>query len=180
MSYETNDYNDYDKHNTHNSHNNDVENQYSHNHNHNVEHSNNNNNTTEINYMDNWRFKTLYTDTKHVFAAKTDEVLTCDKLFAQQNRSQEHPSSVPVILKDSTRPYTYYTMKSYGPAQDNNYYVNFDDHVNANANAARPEYNYNNNTNICSKISNDDSGYAKTYLCSILGCFACCLFKICC
>ena len=186
MNYETNDYNNAYNH---NSHNNDVGNEYNHdhdhnhnhnyNHNHNVEYNSNNNNTTEMNYMDSWRFKTLYTDTKYVFAAKTDEVLTCDKLIAQQNRLQEHPSSVPVILKDSTRPYTYYTMKSYGPAQDNNYYVNFDDHVNANANAAIPEYNHNNKTEICSKTSNDDSGCEKTYLCSLLGCFACSLFKIC-
>lgn len=141
----------------------------------NNEHNNNSNNNIEMNNMDNWRLQTLYTDTKHVYAAKTEEVLTCDQLFARQNRIQTHPSSLPVIVKDVTQPYTYYTMKSYGEAQDNNYYVNFDDHVNANT--ARHEYN-NNNTDIGSKPSFDDSGCAKTYLCTLLGCFACCLFKL--
>lgn len=158
MSYETN-YN-------HNNHNNQVE-----------EYENN----TEMSSLESWRLQTLYTDTKHVCAAKTitDEVMTFDKLFAQQNRVPTHPSSVPVIVKDTTRPYTYYTMKSYGQAQDNNYYVNFDDHAN--------HVNHLNHvsgtgdafeTEIGKNMSFDDSGCVKTYLCSLLGCFACCLFQM--
>ena len=163
-------------------------------HDHGVEDATNdtNDNNIEMNNVDNWRLKTLYVDTKYVYAAKTDEVLTCDKLFAQQYRPQTHPSCLPVILKDSSRPYTYYTMKSYGDAQDHNYYVNFDDHVNGPA-AAMPCNHYNNysngsnNTNVSetmfeneygTKLSVDDSGCAKTYLCSLLGCFVCCLFQM--
>jgi hypothetical protein len=140
---------------------------------------NNDNNNIEMNSVDVWRLRTLYVDTKHVYAAKTDEILTCDKLFAQQNRPQTHPSSLPVILKDSTRPYTYYTTKSYGNAQENNYYVNFDDHVSGSA-AATPGYNnaLQTETGCGTKMSFDDSGCAKTYLCTILGCFVCCLFKL--
>jgi hypothetical protein len=154
---------------------------------------NNSNDNIEMNHVDGWRLRTLYTDTKYVCAAKTDEVLTSEKLYALQNRPQFHPSSVPVILKDATRPYTYYTMKSYGHAQDNNYYVNFDDHVNASGGggtAAPGHYNNNINNNNNSNNSNifeteykrkesfDDSGCVKTYLCSILGCFVCCLFQL--
>lgn len=139
----------------------------------------NNDNNIEMNSVDVWRLRTLYVDTKHVYAAKTDEILTCDKLFAQQNRPQTHPSSLPVILKDSTRPYTYYTAKSYENAQENNYYVNFDDHVSGSA-AATPGYHnaFKTETEGGTKMSFDDSGCAKTYLCTILGCFACCLFKL--
>jgi hypothetical protein len=141
----------------------------------------NNENNVEMNNNDNvdnsWRFKPLYIDTKHFCAPKTNEILTSDKLFAQQNRPHIYPSSVPVIVKDTTRPYTYYTMKSYGHAQDNNYYVNFDDHVST---AATPGYNNNafemNQTSSQSSI--DDSACATTYLCSILACFACCLFQM--
>ena len=157
MSYETNYYKN---------HNNQVE-----------EHENN----TEMNSVECWRLQTLYTDTKHVCAAKTiaNEVMTFDQLFAKQNRVPMHPSSVPVIVKDTTRPYTYYTMpmQSYGQAQDNNYYVNFDDHVDhvnhvsgTGANAFETE--------IGKNTSFDDSGCVKTYLCSLLGCFACCLFQM--
>jgi len=165
MSYETNYY----------------ENSY--NHNNQVEEYENNttnaNTNSEMSSVESWRLQTLYTDTKHVCAAKpmTDEVMTFDKLFAQQNRVPTHPSSVPVIVKDTTRPYTYYTMKSYGQAQDDNYYVNFDDHVNhvnhvsgTGANAFETE--------IGKNASFDDSGCVKTYLCSLLGCFACCLFQM--
>ena len=136
----------------------------------------NNENNIEMNNIDNsWRFKPLYIDTKHFCAPKTnDEILTSDKLFARQHRPHIYPSSVPVIVKDTTRPYTYYTMKSYGHAQDNNYYVNFDDHVST---TATPGYNINAfETN--QTISTDDSCCGKTYLCSILGCFACCLFQM--
>lgn len=155
-----------------------IENEYNYNrHDHNVENSNENNennknnennenNSIEMNHMDSWRFKTLYTDTKYVFAPKTDEVLTCNKLFAQYNRQPQHPSCVPVILKDSTRPYTYYTMKSYGPAQDNNYYVNFDDHAtNSNEVDSNPKPTF------------ENTGCVKTYLCSLLSCVACCLIS---
>jgi hypothetical protein len=159
-----------------------------------VEDTTNDNNNIEMNSVDNWRLKTLYVDTQYVCAAKTDEVLTSDQLFAQHNRKQTHPSCLPVILKDSSRPYTYYTTKSYGDAQDNNYYVNFDDHVSGAA--AMPSHHYNNysngsscsnNTNVSetmfeneygTKMSVDDSGCAKTYLCSLLGCFICCLFQM--
>jgi hypothetical protein len=153
---------------------------------------------TEMNSVENWRLKTLYVDTQYVYAAKTDEVLTSDQLFAQHNRQQTHPSCLPVILKDSSRPYTYYTLKSYGDAQDHNYYVNFDDHVNGSS-AATPGHHYNNNCSSGStggnnanaskaetvfeneygpKMSVDDSTCAKTYLCSLLGCFVCCLFQM--
>lgn len=159
-----------------------------------VNNNNNTNNTEMNNATDGWRLRTLYTDTKYVCAAKTDEVLTSEKLYALQNRPQFHPSSVPVILKDATRPYTYYTMKSYGNAQENNYYVNFDDHVSGSA-ATTSGYHYNGgNSNISNKSNNtfqteyeteygtkasfDDSGCAKTYLCGILGCFMCCLFQM--
>jgi hypothetical protein len=145
-------------------------------------------NCVNMNNVDHWRLQSLYTDTKHVCAEKNDQVLTCDKLFAQryrtQSQSQSHPSSLPVIVKDTSRPYTYYTMKSYGPAQDNNYYVNFDDHVSGNY-ATPCSYSDANTNNINNrfenengtKVSLDDSGCEKTYLCSILGCFTCCLFK---
>jgi hypothetical protein len=153
------------------------ENEY---HDHGVESDNNDATTNiEMNNVDNWRLKTLYVDTKYVYAAKTDEVLTCDKLFAQRNRPQAHPSCLPVILKDSSKPYTYYTAKSYGNAQENNYYVNFDDHVSGSA-AATPGYHnaFQTETECGTKMSFDDSGCVKTYLCTILGCFACCLFKL--
>jgi len=141
----------------------------------NIEMNNIEMNNIEMNNIDNrWRFKPLYIDTKHFCAPKTNEILTSDKLFAQQNRPHIYPSSVPVIVKDTTRPYTYYTMKSYGDAQDNNYYVNFDDHVSS---SSTPGYNNNAfETNQTSSI--DDSACATTYLCSILGCFACCLFQM--
>ena len=135
-------------------------------------------NTDNMNNTDNmdnsWRFKPLYIDTKHFCAPKTNEILTSDKLFAQQHRPHIYPSSVPVIVKDTTRPYTYYTMKSYGQAQDNNYYVNFDDHVSTTVTSGDSDNNYS------SKLqpSIDDSACAKTYLCTILGCFACCLFQM--
>jgi hypothetical protein len=144
----------------------------------------NNENNIEMNNIDNdnidninnsWRFKPLYIDTKHFCAPKTNEILTSDKLFARQHRPHIYPSSVPVIVKDTTRPYTYYTMKSYGHAQDNNYYVNFDDHVSSSSTTATPGYN-NNAFETNQAISTDDSCCGKTYLCSILGCFACCLF----
>lgn len=149
----------------------------------------NNRNTTnniEMNSVDSWRLRTLYTDTKYVCAAaKTrDEVLSCDKLFAYQNASQTHPSCLPVIVKDITQPYTYYTMKSsYGNAQDNNYYVNFDDHVSGLATATTPSnyHYYNNNAfdpEAKSSVTFENSGCVKTYLCSLLGCFVCCLFHL--
>jgi hypothetical protein len=139
----------------------------------------------EMKNEDRWRLRTLYVDTKHVYPAKTDEILTCDKLFAYQNRPQTHPSSLPVILKDSLRPYTYYTAKSYGDAQDNNYYVNFDEHVSGAA--AIPGQHYATASETAetmfeneygTKMSVDDSTCAKTYLCSLLGCFVCCLFQM--
>lgn len=137
-----------------------------------------NENNIEMNNIDNidnsWRFKPLYIDTKHFCAPKTNEILTSDKLFAQQHRPHIYPSSVPVIVKDTTRPYTYYTMKSYGHAQDNNYYVNFDDHVST---AATPGHSDNNHTSK-PQSSTDDSVCAKTYLCTILSCLACCLFQM--
>ena len=172
------------------------ENWYNHNHDHGVEGENNNNynnynnynndnndnndnnNNIEMNSVDSWRLRTLYVDTRHVYAAKTDEILTCDKLFAQQNRVQTHPSSLPVILKDSSRPYTYYTVKSYGNAQDNNYYVNFDDHVSGSSAEAMTGNRYNNNNNNSFDTESDsfeNRGCVKTYLCSLLGCFVCCL-----
>jgi hypothetical protein len=173
---------------------------YNHDQDHGVESNNNNNNNNasndniEMNNEDRWRLRTLYVDTKHIYTAKTDEILTCDKLFAYQNRPQTHPSSLPVILKDSLRPYTYYTAKSYGDAQDNNYYVNFDEHVSGTP--AVPGQHYNNYSNYSNnatasetaetmfeneygtKMSVDDSTCAKTYLCSLLGCFVCCLFQM--
>ena len=152
---------------------------YNHEHGVEGENNNDNNNNIEMNSVDSWRLRTLYVDTKYVCAAKTDEILTCDKLFAQQNRPQTHPSCLPVILKDSSRPYTYYTMKSYGHAQDHNYYVNFDDHVSGSA-AATPNNNYTFQTEseYGTKASFEDSGCVKTYLCTILGCFVCCLCKL--
>jgi hypothetical protein len=153
----------------------------------------NNTNTTsniEMSSVDSWRLRTLYTDTKYVCAAKPrDEVLSCDKLFAYQNAPQTHPSCLPVIVKDITQPYTYYTVKSYGNAQDNNYYVNFDDHVSGLATATTPSHYhnsnniYNNNNNAFDPEANpsftfENSGCVKTYLCSLLGCFVCCLFHL--
>lgn len=143
---------------------------------------NNTNNSVDV---ESWRLQTLYTDTKDVYALKThDEVLTFDKLFAQQTRIQTHPSSVPVIVKDTTRPYTYYTMKSYGQAQENNYYVNFDDHVSGSmATATMQEhchdnaFNADDRSNHTCKPSFNDSGCVKTYLSTLLGCFICCLFQ---
>lgn len=181
MSYERN-YNENDHHHDHRDVGVECENNLDNNH-----HMNDNN--IEMNGVDSWRLRTLYVDTKHIYAAKTDEILTCDKIFAQQNRLQTHPSCLPVILKDSTRPFTYYTAKSYGNAQENNYYVDFDDHVSGSG-KAMPEYhnkgtnnnNYNNTfqteTECGTKMSFDDSGCAKTYLCTIIGCFVCCLFKL--
>ena len=133
-----------------------------------------------IGVANDWRLRTLYIDTEHLCAPKTDKVLTSDVLFAQRFRTQHaHPSSVPVILKDTTRPYTYYTMKSYGHAQDKNYYVNFDDHV---TQGNHSNTSSNNNSNIfetepAPKVTFENSGCVKTYLCSLLGCFACCLFQ---
>jgi hypothetical protein len=156
------------------------ENGYNHEHGVEGENNNNNNDNIEMNNADRWRLRTLYVDTKYVYAAKTDEILTCDKLFAQQNRPQTHPSSLPVILKDTSRPYTYYTSKSYGNAQENNYYVNFDDHVSGSSTEAMPGNHYNNNNSSFDTESNasltfENSGCVKTYLCSLLGCFVCCL-----
>ena len=127
--------------------------------------------------------KTLYTDTtKYIYTQENNEVLTSDKLYANHYRQEFHPSSVPVIVKDVTRPHTYYTMKSYGQAQDNNYYVNFDDHVTNGGNYN----NYNNYNNYerektgfetNSKPTFEDTGCARTYLCSLLSCVACCLIS---
>ena len=146
----------------------------------NFEHNNGNGNGNgnSIDMMNDWRLKSLYIDTEHFCAAKTDdEIITSDRLLAHQYRPQTHPSSVPVILKDTTRPYTYYTMKSYGHAQEHNYYVNFDDHVTSSNND-----NNNNDSNMfetepAPKVTFENSGCVKTYLCSLLGCFACCLFQ---
>ena len=138
------------------------------------------NDTTHTDMMNDWRLKSLYIDTEHFCAAKTDdEIITSDRLLAHQYRPQTHPSSVPVILKDTTRPYTYYTMKSYGHAQDKNYYVNFDDHV---TQGNHSNTSSNNNSNIfetepAPTVTFENSGCVKTYLCSLLGCFACCLFQ---
>jgi hypothetical protein len=150
------------------------------------------NDNIEMNNADRWRLTTLYVDTKYVYAAKThDEVLTSDKLFAQQNRPQTHPSCLPVILKDTSRPYTYYTSKSYGNAQENNYYVNFDDHVSGGSSAQAMPSHYNNNNNnnnnnsfeteSNASLTFENSGCVRTYLCTLFGCFACCLihFKPC-
>jgi len=141
----------------------------------------NENNNIEMNNIDPWHLQNLYTDTKYVYAVKTDEIITCDQLFARQNRKPTHPSSIPVIVKDMTRPYSYYTMKSYGQAQDNNYYVNFDDHVSGtSATSGSHSNNCDNDKTFESEYhqSFDDSGCAKTYLCSLLSCFACCLFQL--
>lgn len=148
----------------------------------------NNDNNIEMNNIDPWRLQNLYTDTKYIYAVKTDEVITCDQLFARQNRIPTHPSSIPVIVKDMSRPYTYHTMKSYGQAQDNNYYVDFDDHVSGTGatsgirdnNYNHHHHNHNNNhkTFESEYPSFDDSGCAKTYLCSLLACISCCLFQL--
>jgi hypothetical protein len=133
---------------------------------------NNNNENNNVGVVNDWRLRTLYIDTEHLCAPKTDEVLTSDVLFAKRFGTQHaHPSSVPVILKDTTRPYTYYTMKSYAHAQDNNYYVNFDDHTN--------EMNKMNDDaeTITAKHTFENVGCVKTYFCTLLGCFACCLFN---
>ena len=143
----------------------------------NFEHNNGNGNSIDM--MNDWRLKSLYIDTEHFCAAKTDdEIITSDRLLAHQYRPQTHPSSVPVILKDTTRPYTYYTMKSYGHAQEHNYYVNFDDR----ATCINSNGNNNNDSNMfetepAPKVTFENSGCVKTYLCSLLGCFACCLFQ---
>ena len=135
----------------------------------------------EDKYKNSSHLKTLYTDTKHLCAMKTTELLTSDRMYAhlysqQHNYNHEiQPASVPVIVKDVTRPYTYYTMKSYGHAQDNNYYVNFDDHVSA-TRSGTSGHHYENEPG--SRVTFDDSGCVKTYLCSLLGCFACCLFNM--
>ena len=163
-----------------NNDNNNNDNNNDNNNNNDINNDNNNDNNIEMNSVDSWRLRTLYTDTKYVCAAKTDEILTCDKLFAHQNRAPAHPSSLPVILKDSSRPYTYYTAKSYGNAQEKNYYVNFDDHVSGSA-AATPDYHYNGSNNNSfdtesdSSVTFENTGCVKTYLCTILGCFVCCL-----
>jgi hypothetical protein len=139
----------------------------------------NNDNNIEINHIEPWRLQNLYTDTKYIYAVKNDEVITCDQHFARQNRIPTHPSSIPVIVKDMSRPYTYHTMKSYGQAQDNNYYVNFDDHVSGRTNNNNYNHNNNNDKTFESEYpSFDDSGCAKTYLCSLLVCFTCCLFQL--
>jgi hypothetical protein len=144
----------------------------------NCENNNNDdtNDTSNTDMMNDWRLKSLYIDTEHFCAPKKDEIITSDRLLAHQNMPQKHPSSLPVILKDTTRPYTYYTMKSYGHAQDKNYYVNFDDHVTSSNTSS------NNNSNIfetepAPKVTFENSGCVKTYLCSLLGCFACCLLQ---
>ena len=144
----------------------------------NCENNNNDdtNDTSNTDMMNDWRLKSLYIDTEHFCAPKTDEIITSDRLLAHPNMPQKHPSSLPVILKDTTRPYTYYTMKSYGHAQDKNYYVNFDDHVTSSNTSS------NNNSNIfetepAPKVTFENSGCVKTYLCSLLGCFACCLLQ---
>lgn len=145
----------------------------------NCENNNNDdtNDTSNTDMMNDWRLKSLYIDTEHFCAPKTDEIITSDRLLAHQYMPQKHPSSLPVILKDTTRPYTYYTMKSYGHAQDKNYYVNFDDHVTSSNSTSS-----NNNSNIfetepAPKVTFENSGCVKTYLCSLLGCFACCLLQ---
>jgi hypothetical protein len=132
--------------------------------------------------VNDWRLRTLYIDTEHLCAPKTDEVLTSDVLFAQRFGTQHaHPSSVPVILKDTTRPYTYYTMKSYAHAQDNNYYVNFDDHISSGG-GGKNEMNKMNDdvdetTSTRAKQTFENFGCVKTYFCTLLGCFTCCLFN---
>ena len=129
------------------------------------------NDTTHTDMMNDWRLKSLYIDTEHFCAAKTDdEIITSDRLLAHQYRPQTHPSSVPVILKDTTRPYTYYTMKSYAHAQDNNYYVNFDDHVSRGGGTNDAE------TTRATQTF-ETFGCVKTYFCTLLGCFTCCLFN---
>jgi hypothetical protein len=143
----------------------------------------NNDNNIEMNHIEPWRLQNLYTDTKYIYAVKNDEVITCDQYFARQNRIPTHPSSIPVIVKDMSRPYTYHTMKSYGQAQDNNYYVNFDDHVSGTGGTSGTHsnnyVNHNNDKTFESEYpSFDDSGCAKTYLCSLLACFVCCLFQL--
>lgn len=124
--------------------------------------------------------KTLYTDTtKYIYTQKNNEILTSDKLFANLYRQEIHPSSVPVIVKDVTRPYTYYTMKSYGQAQDNNYYVNFDDNVtngfnnNDYNNYEREKIGFETN----SKPTFENTGCIKTYLCGLFSCIVCCLIN---
>jgi hypothetical protein len=142
---------------------------------------NGNGNGNSIDMMNDWRLKSLYIDTEHLCAAKTDdEIITSDRLLAHQYRPQTHPSSVPVILKDTTRPYTYYTMKSYGHAQEHNYYVNFDDRatcINSNGNSSYGNATNEFETEPTSNVTFENSGCVKTYLCSLLGCFACCLFQ---
>lgn len=138
-------------------------------------HNNDNNNAppNNIGVANDWRLRTLYINTEHLCAPKTDKVLTSDVLFAQRYRPpQAHPSSVPVILKDTTRPYTYYTMKSYANAQDNNYYVNFDDHVSGGG-----TNEMNDDETTTAKQTFENTGCVKTYLCSLFGCFTCCLFN---
>jgi hypothetical protein len=197
MNYERknneNEYHDHDRGVESGNNNNDANNDNINNDN-NINNNNNNNNNIEMNNIDSWRLRTLYTDTKYICAAKIhDEVLTSDKLFAYQNRPQTHPSCLPVIVKDIFQPYTYYTAKSYGNAQENNYYVNFDDHVSGGSSAeAMSGYNNNNNNNNnnsfdtesnanLSNLTFENSGCVKTYLCTLFGCFACCLihFKPC-
>ena len=133
----------------------------------------NNNENNNAGVVNDWRLRTLYIDTEHLCAPKTDEVLTSDVLFAKRFGTQHaHPSSVPVILKDTTRPYTYYTMKSYAHAQDNNYYVNFDDHVSGGTNEMNKM-----NDDVDEKQTFENFGCVKTYFCTLLGCFTCCLFN---
>jgi len=139
---------------------------------------NNDDTTNTDDMMNDWRLKSLYIDTEHFCAPKTDEIITSDRLLSHQYMPQKHPSSLPVILKDTTRPYTYYTMKSYGHAQDKNYYVNFDDHV---TQGNHSNTSSNNDSNMfeepAPKVTFENSGCVKTYLCSLLGCFACCLLQ---
>ena len=138
------------------------------------------NDTTHTDMMNDWRLKSLYIDTEHFCAPKTDEIITSDRLLAHQNMPQKHPSSLPVILKDTTRPYTYYTMKSYGHAQEHNYYVNFDDRatcIHSNGNSSYGNATNEFETEPTSNITFENSGCVKTYLCSLLGCFACCLLQ---
>jgi hypothetical protein len=148
-----------------------------------INENNDNDNIIEMSHIDPWRLQNLYTDTKYIYAVKPDEVITCDQLFARQNRIPTHPSSIPVIVKDMSRPYTYHTMKSYGQAQDNNYYVNFDDHVSGSGATSgihdnNNNYNHHNKTFENEYPSFHNSGCAKTYLCSLLVCFTCCLFQL--
>ena len=134
-------------------------------------------NDNYINYNYNepgCRLNTLYTDTALNFPSRLSEppLLTSDQLYArlQYTEPRPQPATLPVFIKDTTKPFSYYTMKSYAYANSSNYYVNFDN----------PEYNVNemNQQHLEHQEhpSFENSGCVKTCLCGLFGSLICCFY----